>query len=77
MVLTKRRETNLETQLLEVRHMSTPKLFYLGLPKFCFEVDVFECMTSPSYAYKGVIMYHALANNALPPWCIAINPNAT
>ena len=28
----KQRGTNLETKLLKVRHMSRPKLFYLGLP---------------------------------------------
>jgi hypothetical protein len=32
MVLTVKRGTNLETNLLEVRHMSRPKFFYLGLP---------------------------------------------
>ena len=30
--LTKKKGTNLETKLLEVRHMSRPKFFYLGLP---------------------------------------------
>ena len=39
MVLTKKRGTNLETQLLELRHMSKPELFYLGLSKNCFETD--------------------------------------
>ena len=28
------RETNLETKLLEIRHMSRPKFFYHGLPNF-------------------------------------------
>ena len=27
-----KRRTNLETKLLELRHMSRPKFFYLGLP---------------------------------------------
>ena len=32
MVLTLKKKTNLETQLLKFRHMSRPIFFYLGLP---------------------------------------------
>jgi hypothetical protein len=50
MVLANKRETDLKTQLLEVRHMSRPTFFYLGLlnsvanPTF---LNVFERVWHP------------------------------
>ena len=38
MVLTTNKGTNLETKLLEVRHMSRLKLFYLDLPNYTLKL---------------------------------------
>ena len=46
-VLTKNKGTNLETKLLEVRHISRPKFFYLWLTNLHFETNIFECMLPP------------------------------
>ena len=42
MALTKKRWTNLETQILEVRHMSRLKFFHPGLTNLHFKTDIFE-----------------------------------
>ena len=46
MVLSGRRGTNLETQILEVRHMSRLKFFYLGY-LVRFETNDFERVWPP------------------------------
>ena len=47
MVLTKKTGTNLESQLLEVRHMPRPHVLLPWLTKVCFKTDVFERVWPP------------------------------
>ena len=47
MILLNKIGTNLETQLLEDRHMSSPKLFYLHLPNFILKPVSQTCVASP------------------------------
>ena len=46
-VLTERRETDLETQLLKVGRMSRPKFFLPSLTELYFETCVFERVWPP------------------------------
>ena len=36
----------METKLLEARHMSRSKLFYLGFSNFCYTTGVFKMETN-------------------------------
>jgi hypothetical protein len=38
-VLTTKRQVDLETKLLEIRHMLRPEFFYLGLPKSVLKLE--------------------------------------
>ena len=86
-VLTRKRGTNLETKLLEVKHISSPKVIYLGLPnsvlKLTFSnvcglpfritkvLHLAPCKKPPSWI--GVENRHNITQRAtLIPWALTM-----